>query len=286
MTANITAKKKSTLMQLRKGMLWFAVIGKFLIGIRHLMPGEAGSGGSFDAFCPFGAIESMWKYVATSLTLKTTNLLNFAIMSGVLAVSLVAGRAFCGWMCPLGAVQEGLAHLSRRLGGEKRHMRGKQAKVKFPMRLPVQADRLLPYAKYLILVLVILSSAFVVYPPLHQFCPARAVFSFKLTNGLMWSVLLIFIITSMLVERVWCKYLCPLGAMLAIFNKLSPVRLSTDFGSCNSCGRCDSECSMGIQEIPENLSATECIRCLECLETCADDDALALKVFSIQRSNQ
>ena len=189
MTANTAAKKKSTLMGIRKGMLWFAVIGTFLIGIRHLLPGEAGSGGSFDAFCPFGAIESMWKYVTTGMTLKTTNLLNFAILSGVLAVSLVAGRAFCGWMCPLGAVQEGLSTLSRRLGGEKRHMRGKQAKVRFPMRLPDWADRPLRYAKYLILALVILSSAFAVYPPLQEYCPARAVFSFKLTSGLLWSVL-------------------------------------------------------------------------------------------------
>ena len=45
MTVNTTAKKKSTLMQIRQGMLWFTVIGTFLIGIRHLLPGEAASGG-------------------------------------------------------------------------------------------------------------------------------------------------------------------------------------------------------------------------------------------------
>lgn len=279
MTANIASKKKTNLMNIRKGMLWFAVIGTFLIGIRHLLPGEAGSGGSFDAFCPFGAIESMWKYVTTRQTLLTTNLLNFAILSGVLAVSFVGGRAFCGWMCPLGAVQEGLAGLARRMGGEKRRVRGKQAKVQFPFRLPDWADRPLRYAKYLILALVILSSAFAVYPPLQEFCPARAVFSFKLSSGLLWSVLVIFIVTSLAVERVWCKYLCPLGATLAIFNKLSPVRLHADFGSCNHCGRCDIECSMGIQDVPDNLSDSECIRCLECLETCAHEDALTLRVF-------
>lgn len=269
--------KKSSLMNIRKGMLWTATIGAFLIGIRHLLPGEAASGGAFDAFCPFGAIETLWSYLTRGQTLKTTNLLNFAILSGVLSVSLVAGRAFCGWMCPLGAIQEGLAKLARRLGGEKRRIRGKASQLKFPANLPLWADKPLRYTKYVILGIVLVASIFTVYPPLFQFCPVRAVFSFKLTTGLLWSVLFTFIITSLLLERVWCKYLCPLGATLAIFNKLSPVHLSVDFKACNHCGRCDIDCSMDIQDVPENLRHPECIRCLECLETCARDDALIIK---------
>jgi polyferredoxin len=264
---------------IRYGMLWFSVIGTFLIGIRHLLPGEAGSGGSFDAFCPFGAIETLWVYLARGQTLKTTNLLNFAVMSGVLGVSIMAGRAFCGWMCPLGAVQEGLAKLARRLGGEKRHIRGKPAAGRLPVNIPIWADRPLRWAKYLILVLVLAASAFAVYPPLHDICPVRAVFSFRLETGLLWSVLGVFLVTSFLVERSWCKYLCPLGATLAIFNKISPVRTVSNASRCNNCGRCDVECSMGIQSIPENLRDAECIRCLECLETCARDESLELKVL-------
>ncbi len=260
-------------------MLWFSVIGTFLIGIRHLLPGEAGSGGSFDAFCPFGAIETLWVYLARGQTLKTTNLLNFAVMSGVLGVSIVAGRAFCGWMCPLGAVQEGLAKLARRLGGEKRHIRGKPAAGRLPIAIPLWADRPLRWAKYLILSLVLAASAFAVYPPLHDICPVRAVFSFRLETGLLWSVLGVFLVTSFLVERSWCKYLCPLGATLAIFNKISPVRIVNNTSHCNNCGRCDVECSMGIQSVPENLRDAECIRCLECLETCARDESLELRVL-------
>jgi polyferredoxin len=269
-------------MQIRNGMLWFGVIGTFLIGIRHLLPGEAASGGAFDAFCPFGAIETFWAYITSGQTLKTTNLLNFAVFSGVLGVSLVAGRAFCGWMCPLGAVQEWLAGLARRMGGEKKHISGKLSNARFPLRLPPWADRPLRYLKYLILILVLWTSVTAIFPPLHPFCPARAVFSFKLTTGLLWSVLITFIVTSLLVERIWCKYLCPLGAALAIFNKISPVRLRADFKACNRCGRCDIECSMGIKDVPDNLSDTECIRCLECLETCAREDALVIKVGDIR----
>ena len=267
-------------MKIRKRILWFTVIGTFLIGIRHLLPGEAASGGAFDAFCPFGAIETLWAYLTRGTTLKTTNLLNFTIFSGVLAVSLVAGRAFCGWLCPLGAVQEGLAKLARLLGGEKRHIPGKPSKTHFPTRLPGGADRVLRWAKYLILGLVILASIFSVYPPLFEFCAARAVFSFKLTTGLLWSVLLTFILTSLLVERVWCKYLCPLGAALAIFNQISPVNIVSDAERCNHCGRCDVECAMDIKDVPDDLKNAECIRCLECLDTCARDGSLTLRVLN------
>ena len=267
-------------MKIRKGMLWFTVIGTFLIGIRHLLPGEAASGGSFDAFCPFGAIETLWSYVTRGTTLQTTNLLNFTIFSGVLAVSLVAGRAFCGWMCPLGAVQEGLAKLARLLGGEKRHIPGKPSKTRFPTRLPAGADRALRWAKYLLLGLVIFASLSSVYPPLFEFCAARAVFSFKLTSGFLWSVLITFLATSLLVERVWCKYLCPLGAALAIFNKISPVNIVSDAGRCNHCGRCDVECAMDIKDVPDDLKSAECIRCLECLDTCARDGSLTLRVLN------
>jgi polyferredoxin len=276
---SIDRQDSKKLAGIRYGMLWFAVIGTFLIGIRHLLPGEAGSGGSFDAFCPFGAMETLWVYLARGQTLKTTNLLNFAVMSGVLGVSIVAGRAFCGWMCPLGAVQEGLAKLARRLGGEKRHIRGKPAAGRLPVAIPFWADRPLRWAKYLILGLLLAASAFAVYPPLHDICPARAVFSFRLETGLLWSVLGVFLVISFLVERSWCKYLCPLGATLAIFNKISPVQIMSNTSRCNNCGRCDMECSMGIQSVPENLRDAECIRCLECLETCAQDKSLELKVL-------
>ena len=278
MITTIKTRRKPSLMQIRKGMLGFAVIGTYLVGLRHLFPGEAASGGAFDAFCPFGGIETMWVYLASGQTLKTTNLLNFVILCGVLAVSLVAGRAFCGWMCPLGAAQEGLAKVSRQLTGEKHHIRGKSAKSLFPIQLPDRADRQLRSAKYLILLLVILASGFAVYPPLQQFCPARAVFGFQLKTGIIWSVLITFLVTSLLVERFWCKYLCPLGGMLAIFNKISPLRLSADFTVCNYCGRCDLECSMSIHSVPDNLNHSECIRCLECLETCARQDALELRL--------
>ncbi len=276
---NAAAREKSfSLAKSRRTIQWLVVIGTFVIGLRHIMPGEVSRGGSFDSFCAFGGIETLLPYLFNGHTLKSTNLFNFSVLLGTLGVSLVAGRAFCGWLCGLGAIQDFVAEWTRKLLGESRHVRGKRSKTILPLRLPASIDRPLRYAKYFVLALVLVASLYMVFPPLREFCPVRAVFSLKMT-ALLWLTLIVFLAGSVLVERFWCKYLCPLGAALAIFNKISPVRIVSDNNHCNHCGRCDIECSMGIRDVPDNLSDPECIRCMECLETCAHEDALTLRVL-------
>lgn len=277
MTA-VTARKKTVpFSKTRHIIQWLVVFGTFVLGLRHIMPGEASRGGSFDSFCAFGGIETLLPYLTTGYTLKSTNLLNFAVLIATLGVALVAGRAFCGWLCGLGAIQDLVSKWTRRLLGEKRHIRGKPSQTLLPLRLPASIDRPLRYAKYLVLAIILFASLTTVFPPLREFCPVRAVFSFKMAP-LLGFVLVIFLAGAVLVERFWCKYFCPLGATLAIFNKIAPVRLEGSV-ACNNCGRCDIECSMDIEDVPNNLTDAECIRCLECLDTCAREGSLELKVF-------
>ena len=275
---NAAAREKSfSLTKSRRTIQWLVVLGTLIIGVRHIMPGEASRGGSFDSFCAFGGIETLLPYLSNGHTLKSTNLLNFSVLLGTLGVALVAGRAFCGWLCPLGAVQDFITGWTRKIGGEARHIRGKKSKSLLPLRLPASIDHPLRYAKYLVLGVVLFVSLLTVFPPLRAFCPVRAVFGLKMTN-LLWLALIVFLAGSILVERFWCKYFCPLGATLAIFNKISPVRLVSDNNHCNNCGRCDIECSMDIEDVPSSLDHPECVRCMECLETCARDGSLVLKV--------
>lgn len=271
-------KNKSELSTIRRGMQVSFVVLTFLIGLRHMLPGESSKGGAFDAFCPFGGIETMWAYITTGNTLKTTNLLNFTVLIAVLGVSLVAGRAFCGWMCPLGTLQDMFTAWARRLSGEKNTPRGKKSQARFPVQVPPKADKRLRYLKYLVLALILIASATMVYPPLHDICPALAIFSFRWNTPLLGIVLLVFVLSSMLIKRFSCKYLCPLGAALAIFNKISPIHITIDQDNCTNCGRCENECPVDIPAIPENIRSAECIRCLECFETCAVPNTVSLNL--------
>lgn len=276
--AKTKQKKQKSLTKTRHGIQNFVVLGTVLLGIRHIMPGRESTGGAFDAFCPMGGIETFYHYITTGHTLKTTSLLTFAILIGVLGMTLLSGRSFCGWICPLGTLQDMFAGWARRLsGGGKRHIRGKRSKARFPTELPPKVDKWARYLKYLILFVVLVASTQTIYPPLREICPTRSIFSFQLTP-LLASVLLTFVITSLLVKRFWCKYLCPLGAALSIFNKFAPLRVTIDNHKCTNCGRCDVECPMDIPAIPENMRNLECVQCLECVETCAIEDTVVLKL--------
>jgi len=273
-----TTTNKSDLTTTRRWMQGIFVILTFLIGLRHIMPGGSSKGGAFDAFCPFGGIETLWVYLTTGHTLKTTNLLNFTALIAVLGVSLVAGRAFCGWICPLGSLQDLFARWARRLSGEKRSIRGKKSKASFPIQVPPKLDHWLRYLKYVVLAAILIASTMAVYPPLRDICPARAFFDFHWNTPLLGVVLILFILSSMLVKRFSCRYLCPLGALLAIFNKISPIHIAVDQHNCTHCGRCEAECPVDIPAIPENIRSAECIRCLECIETCAVPETVDLKL--------
>lgn len=140
----------------------------------------------------------------------------------------------------MGTLQDLLAGLTHRLTGEKKHVRGKKSLSRFPFQLSQKFDPWLRSLKYLILAIILLASTWAVYPPLWEICPARALFSFRLSTPLLISVLIVFVITSMVNRLFWCKYLCPLGAVLAIFNKIAPLRLVINQSSCTTCGRCDT----------------------------------------------
>ncbi|MCK5343413.1 MAG: 4Fe-4S binding protein, partial [Candidatus Heimdallarchaeota archaeon] len=170
----------------------------FLIGLRHLLPGESSKGGAFDAFCPFGGIETLWKFSATGNTLEFTNLLNFSVLLAVIAVSVFAGRAFCGWMCPLGTLQDYLAALPKLFSKNKSSKSQNDSRITLPMEAPAKFDKWGRYFKYIFLILILVASTKAVSPPLHNICPARAIFGFQINTPLLALVVATFILSSVI----------------------------------------------------------------------------------------
>lgn len=207
---------------------------------------------------------------------------------------ILVGRAWCGWICPVGFVQD-LIDLVRR----KLHV----GYIRFPERLRNR----LGCVKWILLFVAVLLPLWVAYPlfapavaidlrqPYCQLCPGRYILplligdindvavNFKSATTIVMSLLgLIFSVTlivgAFLKRRFWCSY-CPMGLLLSWYRKLGFLKLKKDCGKCTMCGACYNACPVDIEQIfrereKEDVTFADCTLCLKCIEYCPEDNAL------------
>ncbi|MBQ6332338.1 MAG: 4Fe-4S binding protein [Clostridia bacterium] len=196
----------------------------------------------------------------------------FYVLGFLMLFGLTLGRWICGWLCPFGLIQD----LVYRIPFFK--------KIRtFPY------ERFLRWLKYAVLgVLVIglpLLSAFkgVLVPWFCKIlCPAGTLLggiplvtadpSFRIGFLFWWKVgvLAALLLLSLLISRPFCRYLCPLGAIYGMFNRIALVHLDYASEKCVDCGKCETVCPMGIDPKAQFNSA-ECIRCGRCARSCPVD---------------
>ena len=172
----------------------------------------------------------------------------------IVLLTIILGRVFCGWMCPLGFLFE----LSYKL-------RVKLFKTK---KLPTVNEKIhnkFIYLKYIILIAsLILTYHFLTYA-FCQVCPIGFLTNLYGTV-ISFIILIIFIIASFFIPMTFCRYFCPLGAFLSIFSIKPFFQLKTD-NKCIGCKLCEFKCPMQIK-ITEKIDQKECIRCFECKSAC------------------
>ncbi|MBI2895084.1 MAG: 4Fe-4S binding protein [Deltaproteobacteria bacterium] len=189
------------------------------------------------------------------------------IASIIVAVLVVLfGRFFCGWLCPylpILAASNAMRSLLARLGFRTRD-------VPLPKR-----------SAFAVLGVLLVASAAtgsqilpLVYPPAVIGREAfRAVFYGGLGAG---AVILggAFVFDTFVSRAGFCRYLCPGGAMFALFGALSPVVVKRTASACTDCGLCDQVCNMLQEPMTDRVDAG-CDRCGKCVASCPTD-ALAI----------
>ena len=186
----------------------------------------------------------------------------FVSWIGIATVTVLWGRGvFCGWLCPYGALSELAFKLGRKLG---------IAEYELPDRVHMR----LKYLRYLIL--AVLLGAFLYHSQLGEVLaevePFKSTFFVPLWTRhwsliLWWSVLLAVSLTT---YRPFCRYVCPLGAALALpssFRISSPYR--REF--CSKCQICTRGCEPRAIRPDGTIDPRECLNCWECEANWGDD---------------
>jgi len=218
---------------------------------------------SIDALDPFGGLETLLKYVAGGEFIKKIEPGNIVLFGGIVVLGVLLSRFFCGWLCAFGALQGVFGWLGKKIFRRR-------------FTVPKKLDAVLRWAKYPILVLSIYftwrtGSLFIrPYEPMAAFGHLAAGIPAVWAEFAVGFVLLVLVmLLSMLYERVFCKYLCPLGAVNAILGRIPLFRIKRDAPTCISCSKCDRACPMNIDvSTADAVNSPECISCMECVTSC------------------
>ncbi len=215
-------------------------------------PGAVGS-------CPLGSIQNALGSGKTS---------TIAYVFGIIILfGLILGRTICGWLCPMGLLQDLLY------------------KIKSPKVHKNKVTKVLSYFKYVLLlafviIMPLIYSKVIVLPAFCQYiCPVGTISGLTLlanpanaaelvSLGVLFTwkicVLIVIFIASIFIFRPFCRFMCPLGALYSLFSKFSFLGIKLDEHKCVDCGLCVRECKVDIKRVGDH----ECIQCGECLSVC------------------
>ncbi len=241
--------------------------------VLHATAADEATTASIEALCPFGGLETLWKVISSGgQFISKTHLSNIVIGLGLLVGVFVAGGAFCGWVCPFGAVQDLINWIRSKL-----HIKEIQISTKH--------DRFLRYGRYLILGMVVYQTISTVKLWFADWDPYRTLFGlgwlFEFNLAESWfayAVVIVILVASLFVERAWCRYACPLGGAISLLGNFSLLRIRRSDASCKGCSVCQTPCPVKLPVATADTISSNCIGCLACVQACPRPGALELKV--------
>ena len=191
--------------------------------------------------------------VGPALFLSDLSLLLLALFTAV--TTLLWGRVFCGYLCPFGALQDVL---------------DRWVPDRFQRRIPWGTHDRAIWLKYAFLAVVLapaVAEATGAPMPgrdvsLYAYVEPFGTVFFPSTSVLLWTIALAFLAASTVVPRFYCRYVCPLGAALAVVSRISPFRIER-VEQCTVCEVCEQDCPTGAIR-REEVDFPECVRCSVC----------------------
>ena len=266
------------LIQLYSALLYNAHLRGFLDGEIYMGKAKFACVPGFNCYscpgavgaCPLGALQNALAVAGHRA--------GWYVLGILLLFGTILARTICGWLCPLGLIQELLHKIPT-------------YKIK-----KSRLTRLLSYLKYLFLAVFVIAVP-LWYGLMHDMpmpgfckyiCPAG---TFEGAMGLLsnpgnaglfgmlglfftrkFVILVLIVLACIFCYRSFCRFICPLGAIYGLFNRFCLVGVKVDSDRCNGCGNCVRHCGMDVKHVGDH----ECIHCARCMDVCPQN-AITLK---------
>ncbi len=239
------------------------------------------SGGeSAEAWCPLGGFEGAWTMVTTGQTVPHVHTSSLVLAGAVLVLALVGRGFFCGWLCPLGSLQEMVHAAGRSVTDRVPPLR--RLRRKLNLRADTgrwrRIDRAMRWGRWLVLAWAIIGAAVtgtMVFRAADPWIALLMVAQFEFS--LAFVVLVTTLVLALFIERPFCRYACPLGAVQSLAGKLSPIAVQRDASACLGCDLCNQACPMAIPvNARTRVTDASCIGCLECVGACPSQNGLTV----------
>ncbi|HAM63216.1 MAG: ferredoxin [Firmicutes bacterium GWF2_51_9] len=225
---------------------------------------------SLHAICPFGGVVTLYNLATVGDYIQKIHASSVILLAISIVMAILFGPVLCGWICPLGSLQEWIGKIGKRI-----------FKKKYNAFVPKKADRYLRYIRYLVLIWVVYVTAKSGTLVFKNVDPYNALFTFW-SEEVSYSAVLVLILTlvgSLFIERPWCKYACPYGALMGISNKFRMFKIRRNEPTCIHCTKCDRACPMNIEVSKgQAVKNAQCISCYECTseQACPIPDTVTL----------
>ncbi len=226
-----------------------------------------------EAFLPIAALLSL-RHLFTTGAVHPVHPAGLVVLALVLALGLLAKKAFCSWVCPIGTLAESLADLSQRLFRRK-------------LRLPRPLDLPLRSLKYLLLAFFVHAVFFqmdarsvldFLDSPYNRVADVKMLYFFERLSPIGLGVIAGLVVISVAIPYFWCRYLCPYGALLGALSLLSPLKVTRHAPSCIDCNLCTKACPSHLPVAKlARVSSDECFGCLSCVAACPVTRALRVE---------
>jgi ferredoxin len=241
--------------------------------------------------CPIGTVACP---IGSIIAFSFVRRFPYYILGLLGVVGVMVGRAFCGWACPFGLLQDGLYKIRTR-----------------KWKMPAVFNGL----KYLLLASLVIAIPFWlgggrelkgsdsllvgqegVVDYCSTICPAGTlegsipwlISTPSLRVNISWrtwskiGLLVLILGLTVVSSRLFCRALCPLGALMALSTPISLLRLETDQEKCTHCRKCIRVCPTAARLVPEakggKEASWECVMCLDCVKKCPESGALLAKL--------